>query len=107
MRQLLKGIVTLAVVWYLLNQFRRPTRWFGRIIAWTINHSHSAMTDWGLNHIEIGPRVTILDVGGGGGRPIERLAAHAAGGLVYLIGAADVSVADERHRKVPRHRRLP
>src|SRR6266849_5649722 len=96
MRQLLKGIVTLAAVWYLLNQFRRPTRWFGRIIAWTMNHSHSAMTDWGLNHIEIAPRFTILDVGCGGGRTIEKLAADATDGLVCGIDHADGSVAASR-----------
>jgi ubiquinone/menaquinone biosynthesis C-methylase UbiE len=98
MRQLLKAIVTFAAVWYLLNQFRRPTRWFGRIVAWTMNHSHSAMTDWGLAHIEIGPRFTILDVGCGGGRTIEKLAAQATAGLVCAIDHADGSVAASRQR---------
>jgi len=56
------------------------------------------MTDWGLNHIEIGPRVTILDVGCGGGRTIEKLAAHATDGLVYGIDHADGSVAASRQR---------
>ena len=98
MRQLLKAIATFAAVWYLLNQFRRPTRWFGRIVAWTMNHSHSAMTDWGLAHIEIGPRFTILDVGCGGGRTIEKLAAQATAGLVCAIDHADGSVAASRQR---------
>jgi ubiquinone/menaquinone biosynthesis C-methylase UbiE len=98
MRRLLEGIVTLAAVWYLLNQFRRPTRWFGRIVAWTMNHSHSAMTDWGLNHLEIGPQFTILDVGCGGGRTIEKLAAHATDGLVCGIDHAAGSVAASRQR---------
>lgn len=98
MRQLLKGIVALAAAWYLLNQFRRPTRWFGRIIAWTMNHSHSAMTDWGLDHVAIGPRFTVLDAGCGGGRTIEKLAAHATDGLVCGIDHAEGSVAASRQR---------
>lgn len=96
MRQLIKAVVTLAAAWYLLNQFRRPTRWFGRIIAWTMNHSHAAMTDWGLNHVEIGKRFTILDVGCGGGRTIEKLAAQANEGVVCGIDHADGSVAASR-----------
>jgi ubiquinone/menaquinone biosynthesis C-methylase UbiE len=98
MRQLLKGIAGLAAAWYFLNQFRRPTRWFGRIIAWTMNHSHSAMTDWGLDHVAIGPRFTVLDVGCGGGRTIEKLAAHATDGLVCGVDHAEGSVAASRQR---------
>jgi SAM-dependent methyltransferase len=98
MRQLLKAIVALAAAWYLLNQFRRPTRWFGSIVAWTMNYSHSAMTDWGLDHVAIGPRATVLDVGCGGGRTIEKLAARAPDGVVCGIDYADGSVAASRRR---------
>ena len=31
-----------------------------------MNHSHSTLTGCGFNHIAIGPRFTILDVGCGG-----------------------------------------
>ncbi len=66
---------------YVLRQVRKPDRWVGRFFLWIMNSSHSALTDWGLQHVAIGKSFTILDVGcGGWGRTIEKLAALAAGG---------------------------
>ena len=61
-----------------------------------MNKGHERMTDWGLQHVTIGNRFTILDVGCGGGRTIERLAAQAAEGKVYGVDYADGSVAASR-----------
>lgn len=98
MTKLIRAVVALVAAWYLLNQCRRPTRWFGRIVAWLMNYSHSAMTDWGLNHIEIGPRFTILDVGCGGGGTVEKLASRATEGMVCGVDHSDGSVAASRRR---------
>ena len=60
--------------------------------------SHSSLTDWGLQHVTIDNRFTILDVGCGGGRTIEKLAALAPEGMVYGIDYAKGSVAASRSK---------
>ena len=81
---------------YLLNQARKPTRWIGRFYLWAMNISHSGMTDWGLKHVPIEKRFTILDVGCGGGRTIQKLAAIATEGMLYGVVYAKGSVAASR-----------
>jgi ubiquinone/menaquinone biosynthesis C-methylase UbiE len=61
-----------------------------------MNISHSDVTDWGLTHVSIGKRFTILDVGCGGGRTIQKLAAIATEGMLYGIDYAKGSVAASR-----------
>jgi SAM-dependent methyltransferase len=78
---------------YLVNQVRKPTKWVGRLFLWTMNLSHSGVTDWGLKHVAIEEGFRILDVGCGGGRTIEKLAALAAKGTVYGVDYAAGSVA--------------
>jgi SAM-dependent methyltransferase len=53
------------------------------------------LTDWGLTHIPIEKDFTILDVGCGGGRTIQKLAA-ATQGMVYGVDYAKGSVAGSR-----------
>jgi SAM-dependent methyltransferase len=78
---------------YLVNQVRKPTKWVGRLFLWMMNMSHSGVTDWGLKHVAIEEDFMILDVGCGGGRTIEKLAALAAQGTVYGVDYAAGSVA--------------
>jgi len=61
-----------------------------------MNKSHDAMTAWGLNHVTIKSQFHILDVGCGGGRTIEKLAAIARMGVIYGIDYAEGSVAVSR-----------
>ena len=58
--------------------------------------SHSGLTDWGLTHVRIEENFTILDVGCGGGRTIEKLAGFASRGIVYGVDYAKGSVAASR-----------
>ena len=32
----------------MINQCRKPTGWLGRFVLWSMNSSHSKVTDWGL-----------------------------------------------------------
>ena len=63
------------------------------IYEWLMNRSHSALTDWGLSHVRIENHFTILDVGCGGGRTIQKLARVSSEGLVLGIDYAAGSVA--------------
>lgn len=58
-----------------------------------MNASHSKLTDWGLKHISIEKRYTILDVGCGGGRTVSKLAAIATQGKVCGVDYSEESVA--------------
>ncbi len=91
-------ILLVVVLLYTLNQVRKPTKWVGRFFLWVMNMSHSALTDWGLKHVQIEEHFTILDVGCGGGRTIEKLAALAPKGMVYGIDYADGSIAASRSK---------
>ena len=72
--QLLYYGVVAGFAIYALQQVRKPDKWFGRFFLWIMNMSHSSLTDWGLQHVQIEENFTILDVGCGGGRTIQKLA---------------------------------
>ena len=61
-----------------------------------MNLAHSALTDWGLGHVDIGKSFTILDVGCGGGRTVQKLAAAASQGRVFGADFSPESVAVSR-----------
>ena len=63
-----------------------------------MNISHSRLTDWGLGHVQIEKNFTILDIGCGGGRTIQKMAAIAAEGKLCGVDYADGSVAASRHK---------
>jgi ubiquinone/menaquinone biosynthesis C-methylase UbiE len=76
-----------------LNQFRQPRGWFGRFNLWMMNRRHSNLTDWGLSHVTIAGDATILDIGCGGGRTIQKLAALAPKATVFGVDFSETSVA--------------
>jgi ubiquinone/menaquinone biosynthesis C-methylase UbiE len=78
------------------NQCQKPSGWLGRLIVWNMNSRHSKLTDWGLSHVSIQQRGTILDVGCGGGKTVGKLAAMASEGKVYGLDYSNVSVAMAR-----------
>ena len=77
-------------------QCQKPHGWRGRIVLWSMNRRHSRVTDWGLAHVSVGERDTVLDVGCGGGRTVSKLAAAASKGAVYGIDYSSESVAAAR-----------
>jgi ubiquinone/menaquinone biosynthesis C-methylase UbiE len=57
-----------------------------------MNSRHSKVTDWGLSNIAIGEQDIVLDVGGGGGRTVSKLAGIVARGKVYGIDHSKESI---------------
>jgi ubiquinone/menaquinone biosynthesis C-methylase UbiE len=96
MEQFLSCVLLIVALIYTLNQVRKPTKWVGRFFLWIMNISHSGVTDGGLNHVRVEKHFTILDVGCGGGRTIQKLAALATEGMVYGVDYANGSVAASR-----------
>jgi ubiquinone/menaquinone biosynthesis C-methylase UbiE len=90
------NVLLVAFTYYVLTQVRKPDRWIGRFFTWIMNMSHSGVTDWGLSHVQIEEQFTILDVGCGGGRTIQKMAAVASRGMVYGVDYASGSVAASR-----------
>lgn len=90
--------VGLVIGIYLVRQVRRPSKWIGQPFARIMNRSHSSLTDWGLQHVKIEDGCVALDVGCGGGRTIEKLAATATEGKVYGVDYASGSVAVSRNK---------
>src|SRR5215471_11882541 len=80
----------------LLNQFRKPSGWLGRLNVRDMNRRHSDLTDWGLQQLTITADDTILDVGCGGGRTVQKLAAMAPNGKVYGVDFSQASVDASR-----------
>ncbi len=96
--KLLRIAVALVIAMFLLRQVHKPSRWLGRPFLWMMNKRHSALTDWGLQHVPVGKDSTILDIGCGGGRTIQKLALLAEFGKVWGIDYAKGSVAESRAR---------
>jgi ubiquinone/menaquinone biosynthesis C-methylase UbiE len=80
----------------LLHQFRKPSGWLGRLNVRDMNRRHSNLTDWGLGHVSVDIGSTVLDVGCGGGRTVQKLAAIASEGRVCGIDYSEASVAVSR-----------
>jgi len=97
-RHLLTWTVAIVVAMYLARQVRKPQKWLGRPFLWAMNFSHSALTDWGLQQVSIEPDFKILDIGCGGGRTLQKLAAVAKDGLVCGVDYASGSVAVARSK---------
>jgi ubiquinone/menaquinone biosynthesis C-methylase UbiE len=91
-------LILLAFALSLVRQVRKPTRLIGEVVLWVMNSSHSSLTDWGLQHTRVEKNFTILDVGCGGGRTIQKLAEVATEGRVYGVDYASGSVVASRRK---------
>jgi SAM-dependent methyltransferase len=86
-------IVLLALAASVTQQVRKPSWLLGRLIARTMNKSHAGLTTWGLSQVTIRETDSILDVGCGGGKTIDRMAAIATRGHVSGVDYSTASVA--------------
>jgi len=82
----------------LLSQCGKPRGRFGRFLVRGMNFGHSGLTRWGLTKVEIRENETVLDIGCGGGRALERLASLASLGKVVGIDYSEDSVTVARKR---------
>ena len=64
----------------------------GNLVLRDMNRRHSEVTSWGLNQIGIERTHTVLDIGCGGGRTIQKLASMADQGTVYGIDYSRAAV---------------
>jgi ubiquinone/menaquinone biosynthesis C-methylase UbiE len=80
----------------MLNQLRRPTGTRGEAIATVMNRTHSLLTDWALEHVTIAETDIVLDIGCGGGRTVQKLAALATQGRIRGIDYSEASVSVAR-----------
>src|SRR5262252_10070000 len=80
----------------LFAQLRRPAGARGEALAQLMNRKHSDLTDWALEPVTIAPTDVVLDVGCGGGRTIQKLAARATQGRVRGIDYSEASVSVAR-----------
>ena len=69
----------------LMDQFKCPRGRQGRIVAALMNRGHKTLTTWGLTHVVIQSNITILDVGCGGGKTVNRLAEMTPQGKVFGV----------------------
>lgn len=95
-RTVVNAVVGVTAAFALARQCRRPAWLPGRWIARGMNHSHAAVTAWGLSHLTIDRQATILDVGCGGGATVDRLASMAVDGKVFGVDYSSASVATAR-----------
>lgn len=68
-----------------LNQCRKPQGGLGKLVVQDMNESHFQLTSWGLEKVTVNISDTILDIGCGGGRTINRLASKISDGKVYGV----------------------
>jgi SAM-dependent methyltransferase len=101
---LLKLILIVPLVLYVLwstGQVRKPSGALGKRVLHRMNESHSALTDWGLKQVTVPGDGAILDVGCGGGRTVQKLAAMAPEGRVVGVDFSEASVAASRELNAP------
>ncbi len=89
----------------IVAQFSKPTGPMGRFFLWRMNWHHSRLTDWGLSHVAIPAAGAILDIGCGGGRTLQKLAAAAPQAKIHGVDYADASIAASRRANADAIRR--
>ena len=96
MLQVLRLVLSVLLVLWVFGQVRKPSGPLGRRALQAMNRTHATLTDWGLQHLQIAKNATILDIGCGGGRTVQRLASLAPEGTVHGIDYSAASVAASR-----------
>ena len=101
MRQVLQVVLSILLILWVFGQVRMPTGPLGRRALQAMNRTHATLTDWGLQYPHVTKNATILDIGCGGGRTVQRLASLAPEGTVHGIDYSAASVAASRETNAP------
>jgi ubiquinone/menaquinone biosynthesis C-methylase UbiE len=82
------------------KQLEKPTGWLGRRVAVMMTKGNAPLQDWAIAQLEVGEDQSILEVGFGSGRTLEKVAALAEQGMVYGIDYSPtmVKVASKKNR---------
>lgn len=91
-----------SIMNYLANQARKPSGWFGRLVAPLVfNHENKHMEDFGLELMEPQKDDNILEIGFGHGRLISEMLPQVADGKVCGIDLSEemVDLAIKRNKK--------
>ena len=76
----------------LVENAKKPNGFWGKMMIKAMNKGHSSLTSWGLEHMNIERTATVLDIGCGGGKTVDRLCSIVANGKVYGIDYSELSV---------------
>ncbi|MGH9733939.1 MAG: class I SAM-dependent methyltransferase [Candidatus Acidiferrales bacterium] len=93
MARILLAVLSAGFVAWTFRQVRKPSGIFGKRVLNAMNVSHAALTDWGLRQITAPANATILDVGCGSGRTLQKLAALAREGRAFGVDYSPTSAA--------------
>ena len=96
MLQVLKLLLLVLFIAWVFRQVRKPSGFLGKRILRGMSLGHAKMTDWGLQRVEVPKNGVLLDIGCGGGRTVQRLAALAPEGRVVGLDYSATSVAVSR-----------
>jgi SAM-dependent methyltransferase len=92
----LRLVVAILLAAWVMRQVRKPSGWLGRRTVRAMNLRHATLTDWGLKQIIVPKDAIILDIGCGGGRTVQKLAALASNGYVIGLDYSAASIAVSR-----------
>jgi len=94
--KVLEIAILFGLILWVFRQVRKPSGWFGTRIVAAMNLSHGPMTEWGLQQVSVPESAAALDIGCGGGRTVQRLAALAPSGQVVGLDYSSASVEASR-----------
>ena len=77
----------------LFTNCAHPRGRMGRMMLRFMNFGHAPLTNWGLSLLSFHDKMTMLDIGCGGGATLQRLLKHSKDAKVYGIDISEESVA--------------
>ena len=90
------------------KQLEKPTGLLGKMVAAMMNKGNAPLQDWAIAQLDVGEDQQILEVGFGGGRTLEKVAALAQRVTLFGIDYSPtmVKVASKKNRAAIRSGRI-
>lgn len=80
----------------LVENAGNPTGFWGNLMIKSMNKGHSQLTDWALCHVKIEHNDTLLDIGCGGGRTVDKLCNMVSNGKVFGVDYSELCVKNSQ-----------